>query len=381
MAIETNKLRNIIRSQLGAGGTISDQMRAVIEVLEKDHPHSDWEKFRKIPYDRLAPMKNWLRHRFSKEPPHTPVTGLWFGLCHTRHGSKSADLYLSASTRFSRDDLAFGWTIDPEYRPDYCFARSDALGKIYRGAHGKKGGLKQLAERPLCLAFSAFVIARLLSELDPQLFLNGNASAGVAVGFAAVDAILVGELTEDGFHLADAATDNPTSRKRRQKLKDRNSFWNLIAEVIAATGGNLEAFERMLDDELSGHNATEIREFSSQFCELLNEACTWDVYGAATILGCDSEDSFLDFRRWIVFQGPRYFARILNDIDSLGSYDTESNPIEQWYSEYHPHHVYQNVTGRDLRNWNVLSFPVGSGRLQTDEQLASRYPMLWKRLR
>lgn len=381
MTIDTNQLRKIVQTQLIDGGKVSDQMHAVIDILEKNDPHADWEKFRKIPYDRLAPMRNWLNHRFESEPPYTPVAGLWFGICHTRNGSKTADLYLSASTRFSRDDLTFRWTVDPEYRPDYGFARSNALWKIYRGAHAKKGGLKQTAERPLCLAYSAFVLPKLLSDVDPQLFLNGNASAGVAVGFEVADAILLGELNQDGFQLAALETKRRSSRQRQEKLKDRSSFWNLIAELIAATGGDLNAFEKLLDAELSRRSATEIRSFCNQFCELLDEACTWDLYCAATIIGCGSENSFLDFRRWLVFQGPRNFARILNDIDSLGSYDPASNPVEQWYSEYHPHHVYAKVAKRNLRSWKVQPFPDTSDGLPSEEHLASHYPKLCKRMR
>lgn len=172
MTVEIDACRKVIRSELAAGGKLSKQMTSVIDVVEKDHPHSDWEKFRRIPYDRLAQMRNWLTHRFSQEPPQTPVRGLWFELCHTRHGSKSADLSLSASTRFSKSDSAFRWTVDPEYQPDYCFARSDVLWKIYQTAHRRKNGLKQLAEKPLCFAYATFVVVRLMQEVDPQLLLN-----------------------------------------------------------------------------------------------------------------------------------------------------------------------------------------------------------------
>jgi len=373
---------NTIRAQLANGGKISSQMGAVIDIAEKLHPHDDWAKFRKIPYDRIAPMRNWLTHRFSVEPPQTPVAGLWFGLCHTKHGSKSADLYLSASTRFSADDPTFRWARDAEYQPDYCFARSQLLWKIYQYAHRKPGGLKETAERPLCIAYAAFVIARLMSELDPRMFLNHYESAGVAIGFERGEAMLLGELKKDGFLLAeDHGSWQRPLQPVDEKLIDRDSFWSMISDAMAATHGNLDAFEKTLTKDLTQRTHQEIREFSRQFCELLEETCNWDVYGAATAIGCGSEDGFLDFRRWIVFQGRRQFVRILADPDYLGSYDRKSDPVEHWYSEFHPGEAYEKVTGRNLRNWKVSPFPAGHNPYTTDKQIAKRFPKLWKRMR
>jgi hypothetical protein len=381
MGSVTTEWMNTVRLQCEAGGKISAQMEAVIDSLEALHPHKDWAKFRTIPYDRIAPMRNWLNHRFAAEPPSTPVAGLWFGLCHTTHGSKSADLSVSASARFSADDPKFRWARDPEYQPDYRFARSQMLWKIYQYAHRNPGGLKQTAERPLCFAYSVFAIARLMSELEPRLFLNKFASAGVAVGFEQGEAMLLGELNRNGFRLANDKAIRQRLQPADEKLVDRDSFWKLISDAIAATRGNLDAFEKTLTRDLSKRTHEEIREFSRQFCELLEETCNWDVYGAATAIGCGSEDGFMDFRRWIVFQGRQQFTRILADPDYLGTYDRDSDPVEHWYSEFHPGEVYSKVTGRNLRSWKVSLFPAGENPYPTEGQIAKRFPKLWNRMR
>lgn len=383
MSCDMPEFTKTIRFQLAAGGKISVQMGAVIDIAEGSHVHNDWGKFRKIPYDRIAPMRNWLIHRLTVEPPQMPVAGLWFGLCHTKHGSKSADLYVAASSRFSADDPAFRWARDAEYQPDYCFARSDVLWKIYQHAHRKPGGLKETAERPLCIAYAAFVIGRLMSEVDPKVFLNHHKSVGVAVGFEDGEGMLLGTLNSDGFHLAaDSGQRHRVLQPVGEKLLiDRDSFWTVISEAIATTRGNLDAFEKTLSRELMNRRHKEIREFSRHFCELLEESCNWDVYGAAIAIGCDSEDAFLDFRRWIVFQGRRQFIKILADPDYLGSYARNSDPVEHWYSEFHPGAVYEKVTGRYLRNWKVSPFPTGRNPYLTEKQIAKRFPKLWKRMR
>lgn len=358
----------LIWLQLKRGGPVAAQMAAIIDAVEGENPHGDWKKFRKIPYNRLAPVRKWLTHRLEREPPIMAVSGLWFGLCYTHHGSKSLDLYLSASSRFSFTD--FRWTVEPEYLPDARFARSDALWKIYQTAHRKKGGLKHQAEKPLGLCYAAFVVTRLLSDLPSALFLNGTQNVGVGIGFDSGERMHLGFLDADGFHLL-SATGQGT-----RKTSARDDFWNLIAEVLTETGGDLEAFEESLEERLRRASGEEVLEFSDQFRRAVDDACTPELAGAARLLGLSSADAFLDFRRWLVFQGPRSYRQILQDVDLLGDYAPSSQPLEHWYSEFHPGLVYKEVSGLDLPDWGVKRVAP-----TTEDEQRFTFPRLEKRLR
>ncbi|QDU61112.1 hypothetical protein Pan216_19660 [Planctomycetes bacterium Pan216] len=377
MSLDRSVLLPLVASQLGTKGKIAAKMGAVIDELEKDHPHADWAKFRKLPYDRIAPMKKWLTHRFTEEPPTIPVKGLWFGLCHTKHGSKSADLYLSASSRFGGHDPAFRWARDAEYHPDDCYARSDALWKIYQAAHRKKGRLKETAERPLCFAYACLVMVKLLAELaEPRLLLGSSDSVGVAAGYTIGEALLLGRLSQEGFELtSDEARKLAESTLEPEPITGRDSFWNLIAELIEETG-TLEDFEKRLEDELSRRPPEEAQAFARESRARLEETCNWDLYAAATNIGCVSEDAFLSFRRWTIYQGPRQYARIVRDPDYLGEYDPTAEPLEHWYSDYSPLHYLGSDEERSLS-----PFPKGESPYGSDQELAARFPKLWKRLR
>jgi len=188
-----------IREYLHSGAPVADRMAAVVAVCERSVPHPDWAALRELPYYRLAPLRAWLRRLFVEEPPAVPLAGLWFGLYNPRRGrATTADLRLGGSTRFT-DDGKLEWACELEYRPQVS-ARSAMLRSIYAIPNGSEAGqLGNAAEWSLCLAYSAFAVQRLLSEVEPGLILRGSESVGVAVGFDSGDFLLVGRLTSQGF--------------------------------------------------------------------------------------------------------------------------------------------------------------------------------------
>lgn len=189
-----------IESHLHASAPVADRMAAVIAVCERSVPHPDWAALRDLPYNRLAPMYEWVAALFEDEPPDVPLAGLWFGLYNPRRGGEAtADLRLGGSTRFTADG-GLGWAGGLEYRPPTS-AHSAILRSIYSTAYGPEAGpLGNAAEWSLCLAYSAFAVQEVLSVgLDPELILRGSESVGVGVGFDGGDFLLVGRLTSQGF--------------------------------------------------------------------------------------------------------------------------------------------------------------------------------------
>jgi hypothetical protein len=161
----------------------------------------------------------------------------------------------------------------------------------------------------------------------------------------------------------------------------RNDFWKLVDRLIGKTRGNLERFETAVDAHLKSLAAEEIEDFARHYGELQNEANTSGVLEAAYIIGCcESNDGFMDFRRWIVLQGRTAFHKIIQDPDYLGSYDRKSDPVEQWYCEYDPSRAYEEATGKELRRFDVAVYPDAEFDVDNQTKLAKRYPKLWKRM-
>jgi hypothetical protein len=174
-------------------------MAAVITICERSLPHPDWAPLRELPYNRMAPLRNWICGTFQEEPPAVPLAGLWFGLFNPIRGGKAtADIRLGGSTRFT-DDGELEWAYGLGYRPPTS-ARSAILRSIYSIAYSDQPKrLGNAAEWSLCLAYSVFAVQRLISEIEPALILKDSDSVGVAVGFDSGDFLLVGRLLPNGW--------------------------------------------------------------------------------------------------------------------------------------------------------------------------------------
>ena len=197
MGIDFLGAHKLIRDRLTSQNSLKADMDSVISFCEAGSPHPDWNKFRDLP-DELPRLKKWLKRVLINEPPMVRVAGIWFGLFNPVYGGAPvADLYVAGSTHFV-DDGSNDWAVDPDYWPDLRYARSSTLRGIYEIAYSPNG-LGNDAEYPLCLAFAAFAVKRLASNLNPSLILPADDSAGVAVGFDSGDSLTIGTLTNDGF--------------------------------------------------------------------------------------------------------------------------------------------------------------------------------------
>lgn len=161
----------------------------------------------------------------------------------------------------------------------------------------------------------------------------------------------------------------------------REEFWQLLAWAIGKRRGKLDRAVAKMDQHLRSLPAAEIEDFARHYAGLQNEANTPAILEAAFIIGCgESNDGFMDFRRWIVWQGEQEFAQIVANPDYLGTYQPKSDPLEQWYCEYEPLSAYEAVTGNELDSPLVAVYPAESSNFNQPQVLAQRYPTLWNRM-
>ena len=162
-------------------------------------------------------------------------------------------------------------------------------------------------------------------------------------------------------------------------LPDMQPFWNHLSNARASSRGGIE---KRLDRYLKKLEPNEIEYFAEDFAALKRCANTKPVLEAALIIGCgESEDGFTDFRSWIVLQGEHEFKRILDNADTLGSYQPDAIPIEEWHSDYYPSDIYELVTGgRELPWFDHGEYPNFFDSINV-ESLPARYPILSNRIR
>lgn len=167
------------------------------------------------------------------------------------------------------------------------------------------------------------------------------------------------------------------------------TFWSII-ERAAEFDYDPDAQEAALRAALLELSLEDIISFEAAFRRYLNEAYTWELWGAAHVIhGWSSDDGFEYFRRWLVSRGRGAYEAALADPDSLAELDAEPGPDGVWEFEgiyYVTRDVFEEKGGEgDVRDYSEREAGLGgsgpSGQPYEDEpeRLARRYPKLWRR--
>ncbi|WP_084965745.1 DUF4240 domain-containing protein [Thermoactinospora rubra] len=78
---------------------------------------------------------------------------------------------------------------------------------------------------------------------------------------------------------------------------DSATFWNVLEEARAKATGNAYVQVELVADHLKRTTTPYIREFWLQRRKAMDQAYSWDLWGAATIMmGFCSDDGFENFR-------------------------------------------------------------------------------------
>jgi hypothetical protein len=166
-------------------------------------------------------------------------------------------------------------------------------------------------------------------------------------------------------------------------------FWRIIAHSVE-TGEDANAQLDALRMALHGLSLKEIISFEVAFRRYLNQAYTWELWGAAYVIhgGC-SDDGFEYFRRWLVSRGRGFYESALADPENLAQMDPQLGPDNVWEFEeiyYVTQDVFKEKGGEgDVRDYSEpeagMGGPQPSGEPFADDEeyLARRYPKLWRR--
>src|SRR3954462_2641445 len=126
-----------------------------------------------------------------------------------------------------------------------------------------------------------------------------------------------------------------------------DEFWQIIDRTAAPT--QKEQLE-LLRRELRGCNANAIIHFQRLYTQHLFAAYNWDLWLVAWLCegGMCSDDSFTDFRSWLISRGRGIFELALSTPDNLVH---EISSVEYPYFEqfaYIPGEIYEERIGKDI---------------------------------
>lgn len=175
---------------------------------------------------------------------------------------------------------------------------------------------------------------------------------------------------------------------------DRTHYWELIEQArdeVDATSASPEQTERTVQAFvrlLMELPPEEICDAWLRHHELMADAYTWPVWGAAYVLkgGC-SDDSFEYFRNWLILQGRDAFDSVLDDPDSLVTLLPQGELDESQFSceelSYASTEAYEQVVGEPMpehRDVPDLAQPGVEFDFDDAAAMQARYPKLTARV-
>ncbi len=163
---------------------------------------------------------------------------------------------------------------------------------------------------------------------------------------------------------------------------DVEQFWQLIERTHDESGGSPPHQFELLVQALVQMTEKEILAFDRIFETLMNRAYTTDVWNAAYTMTSCGDDSFTDFRGWLIAQGKAIYERTLHDPDSLADVVAfEDADQTTWESvSYVASRAYERKTQSEdgLPGWGFHPALTGSLPLQNpSEAYQTLYPKLW----
>ncbi len=159
------------------------------------------------------------------------------------------------------------------------------------------------------------------------------------------------------------------------KLMDEEQFWTIIKLTKDNSGGDYERQQQELSKELSKLTPEEVILFSNRFRHFRGEANSWALWGAIYIIngGC-GDDSFNDFREWVIGQGKDFYYNTVKDPETL----IDKKIPDEWEGlGYVPATVFERLTGQQMPYPYKENFDTTGDPWEEDgDDLKLRFPKL-----
>jgi hypothetical protein len=163
-------------------------------------------------------------------------------------------------------------------------------------------------------------------------------------------------------------------------LMDEEQFWRIIQTSKDKANGDFEQEQNELANELRKLTPDEIILFGNRFRYFRGQANTWELWGAIYIIhgGC-SDDSFNDFREWVIGQGKDFYYQTIKDPETLVDVDTDQIEEIEWEGlGYVPSTVFKELTGQEMlypfkENHNTT----GNEWAEESDDLKNMFPKLY----
>ena len=164
-------------------------------------------------------------------------------------------------------------------------------------------------------------------------------------------------------------------------LMDESRFWEIIQTTKDAKPNDFASQQDELAKLLRKMTPDQIILFDNRFRYFRGLANTWPLWGAIYIIhgGC-GDDSFNDFREWVIGQGKEFYHATIQNPETLVEVDSDKIEDADWEGlGYIASTVFKELTGKEipyLHTFNENTETTGTEWSDEGDDLKNMFPKL-----
>ncbi|WP_221031941.1 hypothetical protein [Actomonas aquatica] len=204
MSFDPDSFFEVLSAKVRAQLPFVEAMDSMLSWCEDQMPHSDWSIVRALPLAAdLSAAERWIPELLSSQPCPFGIRALYFGLAEMANDEDEefADLYVGFLGQYDADDEESAWVFgDLRHYPEGASLPTDSLriaGETFNREDGK--GLGNEGNYMFCMAYSALLVASIMSSQTYQALNPDIDRVGMLVGWDSGDLMKPGDLSADGF--------------------------------------------------------------------------------------------------------------------------------------------------------------------------------------
>jgi hypothetical protein len=170
---------------------------------------------------------------------------------------------------------------------------------------------------------------------------------------------------------------------------DIDTFWSLIETTKAESGGDVEQQLILLVDRLIELPEEDIVRFKEIYKQMEIQAYRGDLWDLAYIIHCGcGNDSFKDFRAWLISQGREVYEKVIEDPQYLADVINEDQREEGIFFEtfaYAASYAFEEKTGREIwehmKPYDTYKYPEFGEMLNDEDKIRAKFPRIAVKIR
>jgi hypothetical protein len=165
------------------------------------------------------------------------------------------------------------------------------------------------------------------------------------------------------------------------ELMPEDRFWSLMQHSRDKAENKYEEQQAELKSILMEVPIQEVMSFDNRFRQLRGDANNWQLWAAIYIIhgGC-GDDSFMDFRGWIISRGKDFYSKTIADPASLIEVELEELEVDWEGMGYIASAVFEKRTGKEIPTEFKENVQMkGNEWSEEGDDLKNMYPALWEK--